>query len=377
MFQKTKIICIPQNTNKKSYSLWDLVKIAKKYKVELRGFKLASKETFLETIKASFLAEFADADAKTSHLVFIKKANKFYVTVYDSAKGIYKLKTKDFLLKWSGVYLLCTKHEKLDFRAPDRSFYSKKYNLFSCFIQVLSFLSLILGFYFTTKDAPILIPFVCFGGYFAFTLFSYYASFLRTKIFDKAFIREAFIQERKDLVSNYNNIIKFRTMFLTNSSSLIATILTIILISTILIVNNSLNLIYISVIGLIAIGSYIFDNTYLKNKKKDVSLCENKMRKNKNLNDKEYKQNLSDLSENSQFLFGIMMVKKTIIYFLIGIVCLSLMALDNNISLNYLVFHYIFFSILFERIIYLAEYNEKLNEYKVLRAKLISFICKQ
>ena len=79
------------------------------------------------------------------------------------------------------------------------------------------------------------------------------------------------------------------------------------------------------------------------------------------------------INETNKFS-SIILAKKYIVGFLIFVLVFVLMAISKIISLNYLLFNFLIYDLIYQYFHKIISYGENNEEYKVLKAKFVSLL---
>lgn len=365
---------LPQKLTKKTYSLWDIIKIAQKYDVKLIGCRLLDKKAFKSEIKVPFLADFKISENKT-HLVLVKKIGLFTVTIYDPVLGIYKLSFKSFISKWNGIYLKITEHKELNYQSYDNDIFPNKIRIFGIFVQIFSAISIFLGFYFLDNESMFFMPLTFFALYFILEIISNTITKKQIKEIDSHIIQNNELS-RSFIKKNYSLLMKYKTLFVTNPMVLINNVLICCGVVILLILNEINSLYCILILGIFLILDNLLYRKIIDKCKNRINVYERRIQSNIST-DKQFDLDFNELSNASIRLYNLSMIRKYIVSFLIFLTCFTMMALTKNIKLNYLAFYFFLLTLFYEKMNDVLSYQTSFNEMKFLRAKMVSNLYKE
>jgi len=363
IYKKKDFLFYPQNTKNTQLSLKEIIELAKKEGVTLKGYrydKSIKEDLFKEDYKNGLLVL---KISNQLHMVEIRKIRKNSILVNDPKYGSLKFKKKDFIELWTGDVLLVENVDKTSFslinKKPTHSFFK----ILSVISTVLSFCIFGAALYFIDEKANFLLPLGLFFSYF-------FANFLIEKIvqfFIKRFDNNIWknIDFSKDSRSNiYSNIMKYKTSEFTFpirfTSNLMISILAIFILS----LNSYLNIISIFIILFtLLILEVAFKNIY------KVTMLKITIKENDAIsgNKTDFIKGVNEASSLANKLININAFKRYFMILIIMILSLFLTSFQETISLNFLLFHFFIYIYLYETFDKNFKLNEEYEKLKELR----------
>ena len=352
----------PQDIDDHSYSLAELIKIARDEKITLKAYRFIKKSE-IKNEKIFPILTVCKANQKL-HMVVLYKIRKNNFYIFDPIKGKIKLKERDFYEIWTGEALINLGVEKNKYHAKKNNIKETAFILGSSIVQVISFAALATGLYFINDKISFIIPILLFLAYFLFELLYKQVSIIGMKFFDKKVYKN--LESTQRMPNKFFEDISFyKTLFFSTPIQLVSIGLSIVLFVILLGLNSYLNLINIGLVVVINLFMNFGLKMYQERRKNDsylgflsIDYSENQnIRKLKVLNDVTYKS------------IDALNLKNYVILFLIITLCLFYASLTNNVSINFVLFHvfsYFFLNELLNNFIGKIDNLKKIDEYKCL-----------
>lgn len=352
----------PQDIDDHSYSLAELIKIARDEKITLKAYRFIKKSE-IKNEKIFPILTVCKANQKL-HMVVLYKIRKNNFYIFDPIKGKIKLKERDFYEIWTGEALINLGVEKNKYHAKKINIKETAFILGSSIVQVISFGALATGLFFINDKISFIIPILLFLAYFLFELLYKQVSIIGMKFFDKKVYKN--LESTQRMPNKFFEDISFyKTLFFSTPIQLISIGLSIVLFVILLGLNSYLNLINIGLVVVINLFMNFGLKMYQERRKNDsylgflsIDYSENQnIRKLKVLNDITYKS------------IDALNLKNYVILFLIITLCLFYASLTNNVSINFVLFHvfsYFFLNELLNNFIGKIDNLKKIDEYKCL-----------
>lgn len=352
----------PQDIDDHSYSLAELIKIARDEKITLKAYRFIKKSE-IKNEKIFPILTVCKANQKL-HMVVLYEIRKNNFYIFDPIKGKIKLKERDFYEIWTGEALINLGVEKNKYHAKKINIKETAFILGSSIVQVISFGALATGLFFINDKISFIIPILLFLAYFLFELLYKQVSIIGMKFFDKKVYKN--LESTQRMPNKFFEDISFyKTLFFSTPIQLISIGLSIVLFVILLGLNSYLNLINIGLVVVINLFMNFGLKMYQERRKNDsylgflsIDYSENQnIRKLKVLNDITYKS------------IDALNLKNYVILFLIITLCLFYASLTNNVSINFVLFHvfsYFFLNELLNNFIGKIDNLKKIDEYKCL-----------
>ena len=350
------------------YNLLELKKIATKEGVELIIFKLENKNEFSSKIKTPCLVVLNRNNK--NHLVLVKRIKKKKILLYDPEFGIYYENINDFINNWENICIECKKVSSTKYKIEKLNIVKVKDYIFPIVFQFCSLVSLILALSFIGEES-FYISLILFIGYIIFEIV--YKKILINKMKKIDFKFFEIIKNKDDFDLKYNSFNKLKTLLISLPIEFISLIISLILIITILGLNSLYNLIISALIIIINIIIKIFETKKINNQKKNILLLENNLC---NQDKKTIHSSFVELNKKVYDYCSYLDIKKYIILFVIIIINIIYMYSTNNISINFLTYHFFIYSFINEQINALLAFDEKILIYKKERCTYQYFLNK-
>lgn len=333
-----KYLFYPEFNKNNSLSLNELIKIGRKHNVFLKGYYFKDKELFInkKNNKSLVLLKICDK----FHLVFLKKIFLFHILIYDPEYGIMLYSKKEFLSIWNGEALIVDDFKKTKFNYKVKNKY-KIQDFLIYFLVLISYLLLMSSLYIFNNSNFEKLSILLFAFYFIFNILLNYTVSLLMKKIDKVISKV--ITKKKNIKEGYRDLINFKANYFKKTLNFASNLMNFICYSLILIINSSLNALFISILLLFNIIYYIFINNKINKESLFLSIEEFNLFE-KNSNDKNKIYNFINKKVNK-----IIILKKIFPYltyfFAIMFSFLICFVYKYSFSLNFFLFN--FFSYIF------------------------------
>lgn len=339
VYKNKKFLYYPQIKKDESYSLLDIIKIAKNEGVELKGYKYVTKESFFVQKRFPILVVLKENNLL--HMVLVKKIKCKRVLIYDPKIGIYELKKDKFLELWNSEILEIESIGSSNYKESYSSPVPLKNKIISYFLQVISLLTILGAMFFSNETYSFYIPLLLLVA-FAISEFAYKRVLISSmKAFDNRIIERVFDEKRKVFKDKYIEMNKFKTLLLGRPIQLINSIIVLVVGLIILSLNSYLNLINITLVISLSIILEVIQYKYFLNRD-DIKVKENELFEADSSID--YQKSLALLQNKVYKRVTFISYKKYLITFLIGVICLVYAAFSDEISLNFILFHAFIYS---------------------------------
>lgn len=364
---------LKQDLDRENYSLWDIIQIAKKYGIEIQGVKISDMRKRFTLDYQPFLALFKDSNNENGHLVFVRKIKKNKMLIFDPKKGKYWMKMARFYEKWSGIYLRVISYEPALYRAEDTKIVKKTGMIVGNIISALSSILLLIGFYFVKDDSYFIVPLIFVVGFVLCSILSNIFIKRSAFNFDKAVSTKVYKRENKNFIKKYEEILKYKTFVYTTPSTLITNILLILFFVTITCLNDLKNVVFFGILFVIGLLDYFASRKIHQHYSHKIEDMEIKLAK-PDISEKDFVFNFQLLSRTTDKFATIILLRRYIIGFFIFALTFVLMAISRQVSLNYLIFNFLIYDIVYQYFQKCISYGENKEEYKWLKAKFVSLL---
>lgn len=369
VYKNKNYLYYSQTKKDEAYSLLDLMNIANKENVHLKGYKYVNKDTFFRINKLPCLVVLKVDNSL--HMVLIKKITKRSVLIYDPKKGIYKIKKDDFKNLWNGEILEIEEVGRTNFKCSYLSPIPLRYKIFSYFFQILSLVTILGAMFFSDSNYSFFIPLLLLLSFIISEIAYKKLLISSMKYFDSSMIDKIFDSRKKFYKDKYIEMNKFKSLFIGRPIQIINAVVVVIAGGVILGLNSYLNVInilfIISVIIIFEIieYKYFIKNDYVTQKETELFYKEEI---------KDYKETLISLQKKVYRQVGFISYKKYIVAFLIGVICLLYAAFTNEISLNFILFHVFLYFYIGENVSKIMKIYLNNSEYRQFKC-LYKYYC--
>lgn len=364
---------LKQDLDRDNYSLWDVIQIAKKHGIEIQGVKITDMTRKFTLDYQPFLALFKEKGGDATHLVFVRKIKKNKMLIYDPKRGKYWLKLDKFYEKFAGIYLRVISYDPVFYKSEDVKFIKKTGMIIGNVIKTLSSALLMVGFYFVKEDSFFSLPLAFVAG---FVILSIVANIIIKKSafnFDKSISTRVYSSENQNFLTKYQDILKYKTMIFSTPSILITNLLLVVFFVVITCLNDIKNVAFFGILFLIGILDFFIFKKIKTNYSNKIEVLEEKVSQH-GISEQDFVYNFKHLSNLTNKFGTIFLLRKYIIGFFIFTLTFVLMAISKTISLNYLIFNFLIYDIVYQYFEKIISYGENNEEYKLLKAKFVSLL---
>jgi hypothetical protein len=301
--------------------------------------------------------------------VLVLKANPRFVTVYDPEIGKRKINTELFFKEWNQRALVVFEFTKTKCKEVFPDFISKKDKISLPIFQILSGISLLLGTYFVSNP-QIYLPIIFFALFLIFEIIFRGNLVGAMKRMDENIFSYQFKGEEKDYNEIFITIEKYRVISLTILPNFIYSCLIAVFISIILVMNASINAIYVFLPLLLAAFQVLVYGPYFKNKEAEVVDKEKEILDSEN--DQQFKLLVTNARDES---YKLGFSRNIVTYFEVGLLLLAIIlttTLTKTFNITFVVFYLCISVFLKQQFAKIIEYSSKDEEFDHVKAKLIN-----
>lgn len=327
-------------TKRERYTFSDLIAIAKDYGLFLKAYEYESKSPL--DIKTPFLA-LIDGN----HLVLVKEMRKKKVIVYDPAEGTVALKHVEFSKRWNKMTLEIDHFEKQNFVKKKPELLPLKKRIVSLLFSFLSIASLLVGFFFIKNDVYIFIPVIMLALFAIFELVEKWYLIKEIYFFDNLYMPKYFAKNNDDAISKYKEYTNRKKDFFQFDRKAYSSFGIIAVFIFVLVFNNLWNAIAVIFLLLLALSEKQFFKSKDNEKELNLTKLENTLVKGDNKN---LIPDLLSISESSNSFALRLSTRKCVNAFIIILLSLGMMIISKEISVNFVIFNFGLFVILFDNI---------------------------
>ena len=305
--------------------------------------------------------------------MLVLKANRKYITIFDPLCGRRKIPTEIFMSEWTKRALIPPSEKvkkKCETIYPD--FINKRDKIILPILQVISGVSLLVGTYFINSSVKFYLPVIFFTLFIVFELLFRFELVNAMKRMDEEIFAFGFRGQNKNYMDIYKTIEKYRYHALTSTPSFLGSIMIATFISIILVMNSTINIVYIVLSASLAVINVFLYQPFFQNKSLEVADKESEI--NEVQSDYQFKMK-SDEAHTLAYALGL----NKNIYFYIEIAVLLLtiilaMTITKVINITYILFYLCISVFLHQTFVKMLEYGSKSEEFDHVKAKLINSI---
>ncbi len=318
------------------YSLKELCLAAKKEGASLEFFKVNNGEIVDFSANVPLMTTIREGNAE--HLVYVPKARKNKLLVYDPAFGPQWVKKDVFLSKWDYVFGKITSIEKRKCPYKKPKIFSP-WSLIPSFVSVLiSFLCLFGCFYLMKNDSNYIFSLSLLAGSAIFEIVSRILMIKSMKKFDEKWIDKIPFSSNH-LEEQYQHYCSFKKAAFHGHLSMVTSLF--MALSTIALfgINNPLFFISVAAIAVYSTVSSLFLRNYICKKKTALEEKEKLLFLKREKPD-EIKKSLRSLTDEGYKIGSLLGNEKAISLILIAVLSIVPLLNQENIVLNYYLLHF-------------------------------------
>lgn len=370
-----EFLYLPQNTERnRPYSLWDLLKLGNKFGFKLSCYNVSLKKETKKMLKLPILAVLHVGNV--SHCVMVTKIGRRTCSIYDPARNVYKMKTKEFFNARDGNCLTVVEKKNIKYKSSDKKLVSNWTYFVNFLLQILSTGALLCGVFFTKNGEYIGTPLIFFSLFFILEILSKsYLCFLN-KLIDSRMLEV--IKENKtgnEYIENFESYNNYKVNKMTALFDLVSNVIVAITLSTLMILNNKLNAYYITSVFILFLFNFLIFDKIQKEKEDQIKEAEITF-KNCRENNEIITQNAEILNEKSSKFMIFIVLRRYLVVFLLFILAFLNMTLSKNIAINYLFFNFGIYYVIHSSFTKISKFKDNKASYKLERAKITSLIYK-
>ncbi len=361
VYKSRKFLYYPQDDTETSYSLGEIIKKADEEGVVLAAYRYNNRDLIFDELVYPVLITLKQE--RKLHMVMVKKAKNLKIKVFDPAIGIYWISKEDLFEIWNGEIIQVLQVKKSEFKPKIKNPIPLKIRIPIFAFQILSSLFLMAGLFFVNKEFNFYIPLFLLVG-FAICEFVYKRLLISgMKFFDKTILEHAFNGNNSGFKEKYLKMNYFKTLVLGRPIQIINSILIIVFGVFILSINGYLNIINIALISSFTVLLDFLELKIFDARKRNIEYSENNIFENGTYVGQNFISGISKVQKQAYDLVGFKNFKKYFIIFLTACVCLIYCAFTNEISLNFLLFHAVFYYYISDNVSKLTDLYLKIPEY--------------
>lgn len=320
----------------KQYSFKELMTIAETFNLKLLGVKIDSVNEIASCRNFPIVVTIKTKD-DSRHSVLLYRANKKKVYFYDPARGKMVMSLREFDDKWTKNALIAEKPIRYSCPFTPPSFVASRDKITLPLFQVLSGISLLVGSYFVNRDSFIFIPIIFFSLFIIFELLFRENLIKAMQRMDEEIAKYQLDITSEEYYSLYEATENYRSNAIGLVPDIIFTMLISVFLTAILVMNGTINIIYVGLSLLFAAIESIVLEPYFAKQTKLVEDDEIELKRSEN--EDEYYHFSSSAREKA---YHIALAKTVTSYLSIGlllIISIIIMAMSQVVSVTYVVFY--------------------------------------
>ena len=357
-----------------AYSYKELKDIAAKYHMNAIGIRIKSVQELFGSKEFPFMITL-DKGKGIKHSVLLLSVNRKYAKVFDPETGKRRIKMDDLYQQWDLKALIVEKEkdyirEECDFKPID--FISKKDKITLPIWQLASGISLLLAVYFINSNSYFFVPIILFALFFIFEIIFRKGLINALKRMDDNIFNYKIKASQNEFYDFYKVEERYRFIALSIIPNFIFAVLVSVFMTVLLIINDSMNAIYVILALVLAIIHVYIYLPYHKRKSNELLEEESKIKDVQN-----QFQFRAVVSNTHDAAYQLGLFKNAFTYIEIAILLMSaitIMSLSHVVSVIYVVFYLCISVYLKDNFVRLLECSTQSEDFDNQLVKLLHYI---
>lgn len=356
------------------YSFKDLKEIATQHHMDVSGIKIDGSMELERKDRFPFIV-ILEKKKGIRHSVLVLSMSRKYVKLYDPETGKRKIPTEVFFHQWDRKALVVNKEKnyeriKCDIKIND--FIDKKDKFTIPCWQLISSISLAAGMYFIKADAYIFLPIIFLALFLIFEILFRKNLISAMEKMDDNIFNYQIKAEKKQYFDFYKVMEKYRYVALTIIPNLLYTVIISVFVTLVLVMNSSVNVVYIILSMIIALVHVYVYLPYQKNKSDEMA--EQELEIEGVDNQFQFRSVVNHVHGNA---YKLGLFRNALTYIEVAVLLMSIitvMSLSHIVNIIYVVFYLCITVYLKDNFIRLLQYSQQSEEYNNQLAKLLHYI---
>ena len=356
------------------YSFKDLKEIAAQHHMDVSGIKIDGSMELERKDRFPFIV-ILEKKKGIRHSVLVLSMSRKYVKLYDPETGKRKIPLEVFFHQWDRKALVVNKeknYERIKCDVQINDFIDKKDKFTIPCWQLISSISLAAGMYFIKADAYIFLPIIFLALFLIFEILFRKNLISAMERMDDNIFNFQIKAEKKQYFDFYKVMEKYRYVALTIIPNLLYTIIISIFVTLVLVMNSSVNVIYIILSMIIALVHVYVYLPYQKNKSDEMA--EQELEIEGVDNQFQFRSVVNHVHGNA---YKLGLFRNALTYIEVAVLLMSIitvMSLSHIVNIIYVVFYLCITVYLKDNFIRLLQYSQQSEEYNNQLAKLLHYI---
>ena len=346
---------------KKDYSVYELVRYAKRYGFALSSYQLPSDD--VRSIPNSSVVMVG-----LNHLVYVKRVGRHKVHVHDPFRGKEDISIKEFEKLWTGLVIECVNTKDV------YKINIKKERITPLWMDVVHlaiatsiFGFLMAGFYLLRDDSSLIFTIVFLALFGIAELVENWYIIKEMKFFDKKYIPKYFSKRRNQNYKKYVAYTSYKTKYFITSKLLLSNLIVVLAFSILLCINDYRNIFAFLILLLVKVLDNKLFSKPIKDSEQTISnietlAFETEINVIKNL------EKANHLATNHALF---MSLKRVIVLIISLILSVAMMFASGVVSANFVIFHLGIYFVMSESFEHIICFFSNSNDYKLREAQFL------
>ena len=366
-----RYLYLKENENHSSYSYQDLLEIAQRYEVTLTGLKYPDKSD-LRHFKEFPLILTIVHENEGPHAVLAVQVKGNRIKIQDPARGVYWQKVESFIKDWDGTALAISHKEECPFTLRQIGATDKKGEAVSYIFQALAAIFIAIATFFVKPDGSFLLPLVFCALSLGCEITLRTMLLKRMQKYDRYIRRFLPYVHRRDYYEFYKRGQEYKVSSLTTGLNFIFYFLVVCLIVVVSLINSLSFVVSIGVAFVCSLANALILNPFKKSAGKELAMQENELRRVKEVDDMEMK--VKNLEVKSYRYAYYEFASKIIVGAFFLLASFAICRVEKSFAITNLVFYTCVSFLIYQYLVPLFSYDQKLNENMVNKARINNLV---
>lgn len=358
----------------KPYSFMDLKKIAAMHHMDVSGIRVEGSRELENNKQFPFIVTL-EKKKGVKHSVLVLGMSRKYVKIYDPETGKRKILSEIFYNQWDYKALVVNKekgYQKFKCDVQINDFIDKKDKITIPLWQIISSISLAVGMYFINANSFFFLPVIFLALFIIFELMFRKNLISAMQRMDDNIFNYKIKAEKNEFYDFFKVMEKYRYVALTVIPNLLYVVLISVFVTMVLVMNSTINIIYVLLSLLLAIIHVYIYLPYQKNKYDEAIEKESEV---KEVENQFQFRSVINTAHESAYKLGLF--KNALTYVEIAVLLMSIitvMAVSHIVNITYVIFYLCISVYLKDNFIRLLQYSDSSEDYNNQLAKLLHYI---
>lgn len=347
---------------RRSYSYRDLLTIAADNGVTLKAYRLINKEEIRTWRPLPILAVINNKEHRL-HMVLIHKIRHGQVFIDDPQYGSIRKSCSEFIKTWDGTFLSVSDVKMVKPVKRDSHILSPTSHVALIIMQALSAIFALVGFAFISAESYFIFPLLFFAISIVSELLFRRYQFIVLARFDKRYLSLTYHDDKTLMRGKFARYHEFKRRYFLYPQTIVQSSVIVLSSFIVLIFNDLSHIIYLMMLLLCVILERVWRVTIYNRKRQRIENMEQDIFRS-GLTKEAVEEHLKNMSRDSLSLAKGVASRKYVGLFLVAVAALIYTAISGEVSLNYFIFHFMFYMLFHDNLALLSSCLEDIKEIK-------------